>query len=118
MDYFINQERPFFYCDHHLDRAPRGFAVTVKDMDKACSRYAEHQAAETEKQEKIQRMTMGDAYIIFSDIDDPGIEDEVKGMAIWKIINLETHNGVTKDMMLKVIRYLMGLAFDLPEEKP
>jgi len=29
---------------------------------------------------------------------------------------METHNSITKAAMLNVIRYLLNLAFDVPEE--
>ncbi len=59
-------------------------------------------------------MKIHKAYAIFYDIENPEIPDEEKGAAIWKVVNMETHNSVTKAAMLKVIRYLMGLAFELP----
>lgn len=80
-----------------------------------CQRHWNYLATEAAKDAKMKRMTMGDAYIIFQNIDAPDIEDELKGLAVQKIISLETHNGVTKDMMVNVIRYLMGLCFEPPE---
>lgn len=59
-------------------------------------------------------MKISKAYTIFCDIENPKISDEEKGAAIWKVVNMETHNSITKAEMLKVIRYLMGLAFELP----
>lgn len=115
MTYCDNSQCPFKDCQHHICHAPRGFAVTTRDMDKNCQRYAEHLEAEEAKKDKMRRMTLGDAYLIFRNIDTVDMDDEIKGLAIWKIANLETHNGVTKDMMLKVIWYLLGLCFELPE---
>ena len=43
---------------------------------------------------------------------------EEKGLAVLKIVNMETHNSIRKDDMLKVIRWLLELSFELPEEKP
>lgn len=37
-------------------------------------------------------------------------------MAIYEVLKMPTHNGITKDAMLKVIEYLLNLAFDIPEE--
>ena len=116
MIYCVRTSCPFKDCENHNGHAPNGIAVTVQDMDKDCSRYGNYLAAESAKDAKLKRMTMGDAYIIFRSIDAPGVEDELKGLAIWKIANLETHNGVTKDMMVKVIRYLLGLCFEPPED--
>lgn len=67
---------------------------------------------------QMERMTLGDAYAIFANIDTVELADEVKGLAVWKIARMGTHNGVTKDMMLKVIRWLLGLCFDVTEEEP
>lgn len=60
-------------------------------------------------------MTLKEAVSIFYNIDDPKITDEEKGLAIWKVIRMETHNSVTKAAMVKVIRYLLGLSFETPE---
>ena len=60
-------------------------------------------------------MKTKEAYSIFHNIEAPKITDEEKGLAIWKIVSMETHNSVTKAAMLKVIRYLLGLCFELPE---
>lgn len=64
----------------------------------------------------MERMTLGDAYAIFANIDTVELADEVKGLAVWRIARMETHNGVTKDMMVKVIRWLVGLCFEVTEE--
>lgn len=116
MTYCDNSQCPFQDCQHHIRRAPRGFAVTAREMSNTCERYADHLEAEETKKEQMRRMTMGDAYAIFTNIDTVELDDEVKGLAVYRIANLETHNGVTKDMMLKVIRWLLGMAFDFYEE--
>ena len=67
---------------------------------------------------QMERMTLGDAYAIFANIDTVELADEVKGLAVWKIARMETHNGVTKDMMVKVIRWLLELAFEVSEVEP
>lgn len=60
-------------------------------------------------------MKFGRAYAIFTNIDSPDYSDEEKGAAILTILKMETHNSVTKASMLKVIDYLLHLAFDVPE---
>ena len=60
-------------------------------------------------------MRFGKAYAIFANIDSPDYTDEEKGAAILAVLNMETHNSVTKAAMLKVIGYLLRLAFDVPE---
>ena len=62
-------------------------------------------------------MKFGKAYAIFANIDSPDYTDEEKGAAILAILEMETHNSVTKAAMLKVIDYLLHLAFDVLEPK-
>lgn len=60
-------------------------------------------------------MRLGDAIRIFADIDNKEYTDEQKGAAILAVIGMETHNSIKKTAMLKVIRYLLNLAFEVPE---
>lgn len=115
MEFCRKSKCPFTDCVHHPNHALRGFAYTAKDMDKDCKRLADYLVDEAQKEDRIRRMTLGDAYIIFQNIDSPTISTEEKAAAIHKIINMETHNGVTKAMMLKVIRWLLELSFDIQE---
>ena len=117
MEFCRNRCCPFEDCEQHPRRAPRGFAYTVKAMDENCDRYKEYLAREKEKQQRIQEVTFGKAYHIFSDNENPEVSDEEKGAAILKIINMETHNSVTKASMLKVIRWLLELSFEVPDGK-
>ena len=57
-------------------------------------------------------MKYWEALRIFADIENPEISDSDKGMAIHKVLGLATHNSVTKEQMLKVIRYLFDLCFE------
>ena len=61
-------------------------------------------------------MRFREAYTIFCDIESKEYTDEQKGTAILRILGMETHNSVPKAAMLKVIDYLLHLAFDVPEE--
>jgi hypothetical protein len=61
-------------------------------------------------------MRLGDAIRIFTDIDSAEYTDEQKGAAILAVIGMETHNSIKKAAMLKVIRYLLNLAFEVPED--
>lgn len=106
---------PFEDCPHNPHHAPHGFAYTSLPMDEDCTRYKEHLAAEAAKAERIRTMTTGTAYRIFNAIEDEDVSNEEKAAAIYKIINMETHNSVTKAMMLKVIRWLLELSFDIYE---
>lgn len=61
-------------------------------------------------------MRMGKACAIFLNIDSEQYTDNEKGTAIKRVLDMATHNGITKDHMLKVINYLLYLSFDVPEE--
>ena len=61
-------------------------------------------------------MRLGDACRIFADIDSPEYTDEQKGAAILAVVGMEAHNSIKKSAMLKVINYLLRLAFEVPEE--
>lgn len=60
---------------------------------------------------------IGQALAIFSDIENPGFSEEIKALAIYKVLEMPTHNGVTKDKMLEVIRWLWNLRKEEQEEK-
>lgn len=116
MEYCGNPKCPLMDCEHHSCHAPGGCAYTTWRMDLSCKRLADYQAEEAAKAERIRRMNTGTAWAIFQNIDNPEISTEEKAAAIFKIINMETHNSVTKASMLKVIRWLLELSFDIQEE--
>lgn len=60
-------------------------------------------------------MNLGKAVAIFTQIDSDKYTDEEKGTAIMQVAKMETHNGITKTAMLKVIWWLLNMCFDLPE---
>lgn len=60
-------------------------------------------------------MNIGTACAIFLQINSDKYTDEEKGTAIYEVLKMPTHNGITKDTMLEVIGYLLNLAFDTPE---
>lgn len=60
-------------------------------------------------------MKIGKACAIFMQIESDDYTDEEKGTAIFEVLKLVTHNGITKAAMLAVIKYLLHLAFDVPE---
>lgn len=61
-------------------------------------------------------MKLNEALSIFENIGSIKYTDEEKGESILTVLKMETHNSVTKAAMLNVIRYLLNLAFDVPEE--
>lgn len=60
-------------------------------------------------------MKINTACKIFLQVNSDKYTDEEKGTAIYEVLKMPTHNGITKDAMLKVIEYLLNLAFDIPE---
>ena len=60
-------------------------------------------------------MKINTACQIFLQVNSDKYTDEEKGTAIYEVLKMPTHNGITKDAMLKVIEYLLNLAFDIPE---
>ena len=60
-------------------------------------------------------MNKGRALAIFENIENASESAEEKGMAIHIVMNMETHNSVTKASMLKVIRWLWDRAFEIDQ---
>lgn len=116
MEFCRKHKCPFGDCEHHPSHAPNGFAYTAKEMDKDCERLADYRTNEKYLQDRLARMSMGDAYFIFQNINADNITDAEKALAVKKIAEMETHMGVTKAMMLEVIRWLLDQAFEITEE--
>ena len=57
-------------------------------------------------------MTIGEMRRIINSLDDEGISLEQKGHAIHRMLDMETHNGITKDTMLHIIAFLWDLSFE------
>lgn len=62
------------------------------------------------------KLNIGKARAIFDNIENASESTEEIGAAIYIVMNMETHNSVTKDSMLKVIRWLWNRAFELEQE--
>ena len=62
------------------------------------------------------KMNIGKARAIFDNIENASESIEEKGAAILIVMNMETHNSVTKASMLKVIRWLWDRAFEINQE--
>ena len=60
-------------------------------------------------------MDIGKARAVFENINSDKYSDILKAMAIYKVMHMETHNGVTKASMLEVIRWLWDRQFELVE---
>ena len=61
-------------------------------------------------------MTNGKARAIFENIENASVSIEEKGLAIYIVVTMATHNSVTKASMLKVIRWLWDRAFEIKQE--
>lgn len=51
-------------------------------------------------------MNTGIARAIFEQLDNEHYSENEKAIAIYEVMNMETHNSVRKDDMLKAIKYL------------
>ena len=51
-------------------------------------------------------MNTGKAIAIFNNLDDYKTPMEEKGLAIRKVIDMESHNSITKYQMLKVMNWM------------
>lgn len=52
-------------------------------------------------------VSLGDAIVIVKRcLNDDGVELESKLLAIEKVTNMETHNSITKDDLIKSLRWL------------
>jgi hypothetical protein len=58
-------------------------------------------------------MNIGKACAIFMQIDSDQYTDLEKGFAVYMVLAMPTHNGITKDAMLRVIKWLHGQHFEV-----
>ena len=61
-------------------------------------------------------MNIGTARKIFDNIFDDTYTNEEKGLAIRKIIDMETHNSITKYQMLVCMNWMWEQIFELEQE--
>lgn len=61
-------------------------------------------------------MTIATAFALFRDIQNPGFSDLEKGRAIQVVMDAATHNSITKNDMLQVIRWLWNMVFEEPSK--
>ena len=57
-------------------------------------------------------MNIGKACAIFEQIESEKYTDEEKLLAISEVIEMPTHNGVTKDTILSAFRWLWNYAIE------
>ena len=58
-------------------------------------------------------MNIGKAVAIFENIDSSEFSDEEKAEAIWLVLNMPTHNSITKDNILKAFKWLFLQFYDV-----
>ena len=60
-------------------------------------------------------MKIGRAIYIFEHIDSLEFSDWEKVKAIWLVLNMPTHNSITKDNILKAFKWLFLQFYDVEE---
>lgn len=55
------------------------------------------------------------AMFIFININDKDFTDEEKVMAIYRVLQMPTHNSITKSDMLKALNWLWHSAYEIEE---
>lgn len=58
-------------------------------------------------------MNIGTARAIFENLNDINVTIEEKGVAIRQIIDMETHNSITKNQLVKAMDWLWNQIFEL-----
>lgn len=61
-------------------------------------------------------MNTGRAKAIFDNIENATESMEEKGLAIRTVLDMETHNSVTKAQMLKVIDWMWNQIYEIEQE--
>lgn len=64
----------------------------------------------------LDEMNIGKACAIFEQLDSDKYTEEEKAIAIYKVMNMPTHNSVTKANMLKAIKWLFDKCYEITEE--
>jgi hypothetical protein len=62
-------------------------------------------------------MKIGAACVIFMRINDDCFTPDEKAMAIHLVLGMATHNGVTKDQILKVTKYLFDMCYEIETDE-
>ena len=62
------------------------------------------------------KMKIGKACAVFMQIESDQYTDDEKATAIYHVIKMPTHIGVTKDAMLAVIKWLFDKLWDVEGE--
>jgi hypothetical protein len=60
-------------------------------------------------------MNIGKARAVFLKINSEDYTDEEKATAIYYVLKMPTHNGINKDSLLTVIKYLFDAKWEVTE---
>ena len=60
-------------------------------------------------------INIGKAQVVFQQIKSDKYSDDEKLRAIWAVLDMPTHNGVTKDTILEAFRWLFDYAIETEE---
>lgn len=61
-------------------------------------------------------MSVNKAVAIFTNINSNDFTDDEKAIAIHQVVNMPTHNSITKNVMLEVIKFLWDKLYEIQEE--
>ena len=58
-------------------------------------------------------MNIGKAQAVFEQIKNDKYSEDEKLQAIWLVLDMPTHNGITKDTILEAFRWLFDYAIEI-----
>ena len=61
-------------------------------------------------------MNIGKACAIFAQINSDKYTEDEKAIAIYDVLQMPTHNGITKDQILAVAKYLFEKIYEVEDE--
>lgn len=62
-------------------------------------------------------MNIGKACAIIKNINANNISDDDKALAIYIVMNMETHNGITKSELIEAVKWLWNRSYEVSEEE-
>lgn len=60
-------------------------------------------------------MNIGKSIAICLQIENENYTEEEKALAIYNLLQMPTHNGITKDSLLKIILYMFNQLYEITE---
>ena len=61
-------------------------------------------------------MNIGKAQAVFEQIKNDKYSEDEMLLAIWLVLDMPTHNGITKDTILEAFRWLFDYAVEVDDE--